>query len=183
MCYKCQEILLPKSKSNNWNEASLEWTEGYSEPCDDKCICEHKITERYLIKNPITNKRFWLGSECIKNTFENNKDLIYFATTFYCPYCKKTLKRSGERQHCNSKTHINNLTFHQLINKECKSCKFYLVDKKNKTHHLCSTCFDKKVNVGNCKKCKQRKKLFKFNLCYKCHEITFDELLIDSDEE
>jgi hypothetical protein len=77
--YQLTTELLKLSKSQNWDEAKLEWELIDIERVDDpeECLCGHyPILEICSIKNSKTNNESRVGNCCVKK-FNNKSDKIF----------------------------------------------------------------------------------------------------------
>jgi hypothetical protein len=172
MCLKCQEILLPLSEGDDWEEAQMEWHPSVSGERVDKCICGVNIIHQYPIRNILTGASRVLGCICIitHKTFEHNHNLVKHvkdSLKFYCKVCDK--KVTNKELHLQSVKHIlaQDLLDIKRDFFKCDDCKQYNIRKPSK-YKVCWPCHVKKFR--KCMKCHKYiiKRETTYKMCYKC---------------
>ena len=174
MCIKCQEILLPLSKSEKWEDAQLEWIPGLADRVTN-CICGTPIKHQCPIQNIKTKHIVVLGSICIitHKTFEHNHKLVEHVKDglkYYCKCCDK--KVTNKESHIQSVRHIlleDEYEIKKTFNK-CMHCKTYRI-KKPDTYKYCWTC--QTLKYRKCTKCFKNniKRSSTYKLCYSCNQL------------
>lgn len=198
MCPTCREILLKHSTQTTWNrDAQLEWTKPYMVTgVDTHCICGHEIVYNYRIVHKLSGDTLVLGSECIKNTFMDNQELIDMVDKIYCEDCDSFVKRVSSRSHLKSQKHIRRANYKPCIQcaqwkvgrfsdeslctdcvaynelrqqfRQCKQCREWCIKKDTPGHwYMCAPCYEQRRSA-TCATC-DRKIAARFTHCFQCH--------------
>ena len=108
----------------------------------ERCLCSHKIKNKYEILHKETNKSFLIGSDCFQKLY-GEEALYFFKETCLHTNCEDKVmeKKSawGKRGFC-SDFCMND----ELYTKKCLSCKKPFVSFK-RYYRICYKCYLKKL--------------------------------------